>query len=206
MPLQVSQQSVKTFTFEPCSRKDIKDFVEKWHYSKSINGVKSKYCFKLLNGTELIGAAIFGEPATKGIDTHYVKSRPRAVIELRRLCCIDATPKNTESYFIGCCLRWMKHHTDYALVVSYSDLTYGHEGIIYKASNFKYGGQIKPQKLVEFNGRLYHDRCLRVKYKDGLKPFAQRLVDAVDNGQAKIIMSKCKNIYTYILKNESQDI
>jgi hypothetical protein len=183
-----------------CPRKDIKDFVEKWHYSKSINGVKSQYCFKLLSGDELIGAAVFGEPATKGIDTHYIKDRERAVVELRRLCCIDMTPKNTESYFIGYCLRWLKQNTAYSLVVSYSDLTYGHEGTIYKASNFSYRGQIKPQKLIELNGRLYHDRSLRVKHNGKLKPFAQKLVDAMNNGNAKIVMSKCKNIYTYVLK------
>jgi hypothetical protein len=192
--------TLQKFKVVVCLRRDIKDFVEKWHYSKSINGVKTKHCFKLLDGDTLIGAAIFGEPATKGIDLHYYKDRPRSVIELRRLCCIDATPKNTESYFIGYCLRWLKKNTDYAMAVSYSDLTYGHEGIIYKASNFKYQGQIKPQKLIDFNGKLYHDRCLRVKYKGKLKPFAQKLVDAVENKTAKIIMSDCKNIYTFLLK------
>lgn len=197
--------SPKSFRIEPCRREDIRDFVEKWHYSKSINGVKSKYCFRLLDsnefGAELIGAAVFGEPATRGIDTHYVKGKARSVLELRRLCCIDDTPKNTESYFIGQCLRWLKKNTDYTMIISYSDLTYGHEGTIYKASNFVYSGQIKPQKLIKFEGKLYHDRCLRVKYKNGLKPFAQRLVEAVKNGEAEIVLSKCKNIYTYRLKN-----
>lgn len=192
--------SPNTFKVFLCDRKEIKQFVEDWHYSESINGVKSTYCFKLMDGENLIGAAIFGEPATKGIDTHYVKDKPRAVIELRRLCCIDATPKNTESYFIGFCLRWLKKNTDYTLVVSYSDLTHGHEGTIYKASNFKFGGQIKPQKLIKYKGKLYHDRCLRVKYKGKLKPFAQRLVDGVSSGKAKVVLSKCKNIYTYLLK------
>ena len=40
-------------------------------------------------------------------------------MELRRLVCIDDTPKNTESYFIGKTLRWLKHNTDVEVVVSF---------------------------------------------------------------------------------------
>ena len=69
----------------------------------------------------------------------YAKAE-RKVIELKRLCCIDNTPKNTESYFIGKTLRWLKQNTDYDLVVSYADTFYGHSGVIYKASNFKHVG------------------------------------------------------------------
>jgi hypothetical protein len=190
---------VRECIVEPCERGAIKDFVEKWHYSRSINGVKSKYCFRLMYNGELIGAAIFAEPATKGVDKHYSATSPKAVVELRRLCCINNTPKNTESFFIGHCLRWLHHNTDLEKCVSYSDLTYGHEGTIYKASNFKLVGQVAPQKLVKLGNRLYHDRCLRVRYKDDLKPFAKKLKAALDSGQAEIVMSKEKNIYVYDL-------
>ena len=53
-------------------------------------------------------------------------------MELRRLCCIDETPKNTESYFIGRTLRWLRKNTGYKVVVSYADTHHGHEGTIYK--------------------------------------------------------------------------
>ena len=197
------EMKVRGFIAERCDRSVIKDFVEQWHYSKSINGVKSKYCFQLLNGEELIGAAIFAEPATKGVDVHYSTTNPKGVIEFRRLCCIDATPKNTESFFIGQCLRWLRHHTDLEICVSYSDLTYGHKGTIYKASNFACLGQVKPQKLIRFNGKLYHDRCLRVRYNGTLKPFAQRLNDAMGSGTAVFEMSQAKNIYVYPLRDRA---
>ena len=44
-----------------CGRKEIKVFIEKWHYSKSINGVLSSYCFKLLDDDEIVGAMLFGK-------------------------------------------------------------------------------------------------------------------------------------------------
>lgn len=47
--------SVKQFKVMPCERAEIKDFIEKWHYSKSINGLISDYYFKLLDGNKLIG-------------------------------------------------------------------------------------------------------------------------------------------------------
>ena len=35
---------VKNFTVKLCDRKEVKSFIETWHYSKSINGLKSNFC------------------------------------------------------------------------------------------------------------------------------------------------------------------
>ena len=91
--------SVKKYKIKPCDRKEIKEFVETWHYSKNINGVISDYCFKLLDKNKIIGAMIYGEIAMANVWKKYVQDK-KHLTELRRLCCIDNTPKNTESYFI----------------------------------------------------------------------------------------------------------
>ena len=70
----------------------------------------SDYCFKLLRGDELIGAMIYGRLAMANQWKKY-SDKIDDVIELRRLCCIDDTPCNTESYFIGRTLRWLKQNT-----------------------------------------------------------------------------------------------
>ena len=119
------------------------------------------------------------------------------IIELRRLCCIDDTPKNTESFFIGHCLRWLKRNTDLKLVISYADNTYGHTGIIYQASNFKYLGKTAKGRVISYNNKLYHDKCIRTKYKGKLKPYAQRIKDALDQGEAEYVQTKGKDIYIY---------
>ena len=49
-----------TYTVEPCERKEIRDFIEKWHYSHNINGLLSQYCFKLMDGDTMVGAMIYG--------------------------------------------------------------------------------------------------------------------------------------------------
>lgn len=183
-----------------CERNEIRDFIEKWHYSNSINGLMSDYCFKLLDGEQLIGGAIFGRMAMAGAWKKYA-DREGDVVELRRLCCIDDTPKNTESYFIGKMLKWLKQNTNIKLVVSYADPEYGHIGIIYKASNFKLVGKTSAGKVIMWNGKKYHDKCIRTKYKGKLKPFAERVKMALENGEATYKKTAGKNIYTYVLNN-----
>jgi hypothetical protein len=64
---------VKTFTVELCERKEIRNFIEKWHYSQNINGLISDYCFKLLDGDKIIGAMIYGRIAMAGVWKKYAE-------------------------------------------------------------------------------------------------------------------------------------
>ena len=183
-----------SFKVQPCTRNEIKDFIQEWHYSKNINGVISDYCFKLLDGDKLIGAMIFGRLAMAGTWKKYVDSQEK-IIELRRLCCIDETPKNTESYFIGRCLRWLKHNTKIEKIISYADPEYGHCGTIYKASNFEYLGLTSKGRVIMWKGKKYHDKTIRTKYKGELKPFAKQVKKALENGEAYYKKTKGKHIY-----------
>lgn len=194
-----SEGGVKSFTVSLCERSEIKDFIETWHYSKSINGLKSNYCFKLedANG-QLIGAMLYGQIAMAGVWKKYAAAESE-LIELRRLCCIDATPKNTESYFIGKTLKWLKKHTGIKTVISYADETYGHTGVIYQASNFTKSGVTSPGKVIMYNGKKYHDRAVRVKYNGSLKPFALHLKNMLLAGKAHYEITKGKFIYIYKL-------
>lgn len=178
----------------------IKDFIEEHHYSHNINGVISDVCYGLYDGDTLVGAAIFGKMAMRNA---YKKYHPveEEIIELRRLVCIDDTPKNTESYFIGAMLRDIKRKGKYKMVISYADNTYGHSGVIYKASNFKYVGQTAKMRVIKrvSDGKLYHDKTIRTTYNGKLKPFAAKLKEQLDNGEAVYVSTLPKNIYIYRL-------
>lgn len=191
--------SVKNYKVNLVERKEVRDFIETWHYSKNINGLKASYCFGLYDDDELIGACIYGGPAMNNQASKYNKENPELVLELRRLCCIDDTPKNTESFFIGKTLKWLKKNTNIETIISYADLTFGHEGIIYKASNFKLIGQSPKGKIIMWGDKRYHDKTIRTKYKGKLKPFAQRVKDALEIGEAHYQETKPKNIYIYNL-------
>tara|TARA_R110002153_G_scaffold252596_1_gene410373 strand:- start:31 stop:627 length:597 start_codon:yes stop_codon:yes gene_type:complete len=195
--------SVKKYLVKTCDRKEVKNFIETWHYSKNINGLKSNYCFKLMDKDTMIGAMIYGQIAMANVWKKYVNSEDQ-LIELRRLCCIDDTPKNTESYFIGYTLRWLKKNTEIKKVISYADETYNHQGTIYKASNFKHIGMTNKGKVIIYNNKLYHDKTIRTKYKGKLKPYCKKIKDALDVGTAFYKDTLGKHIYTYNLRKTNE--
>ena len=134
-------------------RKEIKEFIEKHHYSHNINGCIADYCFGLyLKSTNiLVGAMFYGKMAMANQYRKY--GEQHEVTELRRLVLVDDTPKNTESFFIGWSLRWLKKNTDIKTIVSYADPNYGHSGVIYKATNFKHVGMTSPGRVIIYNGK-----------------------------------------------------
>jgi len=146
----------------------------------------------------LIGAALFG---ALGMANNWKKFAEKEddVIELHRLCCIDNTLKNTESFFISRCLRWLRQNTNIRMVVSYADENHNHKGIIYQASNFIYLGTTTPSKMILNGEKLYHDKAIRAKYNGKLKPFAKKLRISLENGTAKYVETKFKHCYVYPL-------
>lgn len=195
----VSIGKVREFKVVPCERKEIVEFIEKWHYSKNVNGLATSYCFKLLDATDqLIGAIIYGKIAMANVWKKY-SEKEADLIELKRLCCIDNTPKNTESYFIGKTIKWLKKNTNIKRIISYADTTYSHQGTIYRASNFKHSGMTNKGRVIMFEGKRYHDKTIRTKYKDGLKPFAIKIKEALQNGEAKYVDTLGKHIFLYDL-------
>lgn len=186
--------SVKQFKVEVCERKEIVDFIETYHYSKNVNGLKTNYCFKLLDKDNvIIGAMLYGKIGMANVWKKYATTE-NELIELKRLCCIDNTPKNTESYFIGYTLRWLKKNTEIKTIISYADQTYNHTGTIYKATNFKCVGTTSPGKVIMFEGKRYHDKTIRTKYNGNLKPFAIKIKQALIDGSAHYESSLSKYI------------
>ena len=197
--LDYRDKKVTDFEVKLITRKDVRDFVETWHYSQSINGLRITYVFGLFCDGNLIGAMIYGPLGMANTWKKYGETE-NDVIELRRLCCIDNTPKCTESYFIGKTQRWLKKNTNHKIIVSYADAHYNHTGIIYRATNFQYEGLTSKGRVIDYDGRTYHDKAIRTKYKGKLKPFAQRLKQALESGDAKYISTPGKHIYTFKLR------
>lgn len=197
---------VKSYTVKHVQRRDITHFIEKWHYSKSINGCISDYCFGLYDDDNtLIGAMFYGRLAMHNQWKRF-GDRVEDVTELRRLCCIDNTYKNTESYFIGHTLRWLALHTNIKTVVTYADKDFNHTGVIYKASNFTQLDDSKGNKvIIDSTGKRYHDKAIRTKYKGKLKPFAARLVSELASKTAYYIKTLGKYTYIYNLKRKNSN-
>jgi hypothetical protein len=197
----IAKGKVREYSVELCERKDIVKFTEHWHYSQNVNGLTTDYCFKLLDAEgNMIGAMIYGKIAMANVWKKYAEVEGD-LIELKRLCCIDNTLNNAESFFIGHTLRWLKKNTKIKTVISYADTTYSHEGTIYKASNFTHCGMTAKGRVIMYEGKRYHDKTIRTKYKGKLKPFASKIKEALERGEAEYVKTLGKHIYLYKLSN-----
>ena len=196
---------VTDFTVEHVNRKAIVSFIEKHHYSHNVNGIQSYYHFGLCREGNfgiptMIGAMLYAMPSMPATAAKYNPINPSKCMELRRLVCIDDTPKNTESYFIGKTFKWLKQNTDVEVIVSFADQHYGHSGVIYKATNFEYIGETASARILMVDGKEYHSRSLN----QTARPYGRELKRRYDNGDENIFFTsrKPKHIYVYYLNKK----
>ena len=139
-----------------------------YHYGRDMLP-NTKLVFGLYYNDDLIGSVIYSLPSrnqiTKSLDRCYVIGN---VFELSRLVLIDGLPKNTGSYLIGKTVRHIKRVLkDVKALVSYADTTEGHEGTIYKASNWiEVGKTAKNYHYEDEKGNRMHKYAPWKKAKD----------------------------------------
>lgn len=179
----------------------IQKFLKIWHYS-DYTYLQHKETFTMwrsgnFNIPELVGVCIYTRPAGAAAAKKYHPTNPDACLELRRLCLIDETPKNAETYFISRTIKWLKKHTNWEYIISYADPEQGHSGVIYKAANFKYEGITGVGSKLEVDGELFHIRTLTMLDREYGRIINQRYKSGDEN--VKIIKTEPKHIYTYKL-------
>ena len=165
--------------FRRCELKEVASFVKKYHYSHSHPGAVD-YSFRLDTNGVLSGVALFG----------YSAGNPKAVLhpsitvheqrELVRLVLLDCVPNNSETQFVGWCLRWLRKNTKIRCIVSFADPAYGHVGTIYKAGNWKYVGlqkQDRPRIIVD--GLEVHPKSAYNRYGTSSVDGIQKMGHAV---------------------------
>ena len=194
--------SVTDFIVEEIPRKSVVKFIEKHHYSHNVNGVQSLYHYGLFTEgnfglPKMIGAMMYAHPSMPATAAKYNPINPDKCLELRRLVCIDDTPKNTESYFIGQTFKLLKRDTDMEVIVSFADQHHGHTGVIYKATNFDYLGETGKGRILMVDGKEMHSRSLNQLDR----PYGRELKRRYDEGDPNIFFKKRKpkHIYTYYL-------
>jgi Helix-turn-helix len=175
--------------------------ITKWmserHYSGSAPR-NTKYAFELKRNEQRVGLILFGSPSRQQAIKKYA-----GYIELTRLWVDDSCPKNTESYLIGHCLRWLKKNTDLNGVISYADPNVGHQGVIYRASNFELDGVTNPgYHYVTKDGQRVHIRQVwgRAQQKAKIVPGWNESQQADLEGLHKIPDKNGKNRFIFHFK------
>jgi hypothetical protein len=180
----------------------VRKFLKRWHYSDYVN-IQAKHTFCLFRDgnfgiPDMVGVCIYTRPAGPSAGQSYYPEAPDKVLELRRLCLIDDTPKNAESFFVSRTIKWLKGNTDWEFILSYADMEQGHSGVIYRASNFQYLGVTGAGKTLEVDGKRFHIRTLSMLDRPYGVEINRRYKEKDPN--VKIIETLPKNIYTYKLK------
>jgi hypothetical protein len=172
-----------------CKFGDIEPILKQYHYKGSHIGGGISFIFALSYNNNIIGGAIVGKLRQ---DKKYSDNGKKNVTEIRRMACIDETPKYIESYFLSKIIWYLKKNTNIDEIISYADMSVGHKGTIYKAANFKLIGETSPSQHVFWKGVRYHPRSLTID-----RPYSYKLREAVKTGDAKIEIGKPKLIFSY---------
>lgn len=175
----------------PC--KLAKEYIKKNHYSHGCHNGPSP-CYGLFDGKELIGVLMFATPCSEAVRASiFGEEYKDSVTELHRLHILDVTPRNTESWFISRCLKKIKEDKpQIKAVISFSDMTEGHSGVIYKATNaYRLGTTGRAKFYRDKDGRLRHPRQSGINITEEM---------AKEKGWTSEIR-EAKNRYLYIIAN-----
>jgi hypothetical protein len=165
------------------------DFIKTHHYLKSLSR-GNKHCFVLYENNIITGAALFGSPVGPKVNDKYGGN----ILELKRFVMIDGK-NNRCSQFLGACIRWLKKHTDYDKIISYADPEQGHEGTIYKATNFSFFGfQKYTTPYIMYKGKKIYARNIYGKNKTDIK-----ILKWKKENNKKIKYAEPKSIFIYSL-------
>jgi hypothetical protein len=173
-----------------------KEYIIKNHYSHGCHNRPSP-CYGLYDGEILIGVLMFATPCSERVRASVFGADYKdRVTELHRLHILDVTPKNTESWFIARCLNLLQRDKpNIRAVISFADLTEGHSGVIYKATNaFQCGQTCRTTFYMDDSGRLRHPRQCGLNISKEM---------ASEMGW-RAVRRESKNRYIYIIGNKSE--
>jgi hypothetical protein len=169
----------------------VRDFVKNHHYSKACP--PGHHYFAAFHSGRVVGAAVYRKPSLPKTREAY-----GADIELARLVLLDECGRNSESRFIGFQLRWLRKHSWPVRVISFADPHYGHDGTIYRASNFEYLGYEKGHgtRRIYVDGEELHSKTAYDRYGCS----GSRLAELLPDSDVKIVVRPPKHVYVYSLK------
>lgn len=135
IPFPTAAFKAEQYTVGALDKRTANELVVRHHYLH--RRPSNQYSFGLYGESgDVIGACVFGTPASRHMQKSVCPTAPEKVIELNRLWVHESGPRNTESFFVSACLRALPP----LLVVSYADTMWGHVGTVYRALNFRYAG------------------------------------------------------------------
>lgn len=133
-----------------------------YHYAKTVPSAAVSFaCFE---DDKFVGCIVYGSGTNNNLGTQY-GLKAGQIYELVRVALNQTAHVQPTTQYIAISLRLMKKVKPLTkMIVSYADIgMQGHEGIIYKAGNWLYVGDIKHEWLL-VNGELVHPRVANKRW------------------------------------------
>lgn len=160
----------------PVSRNECAPFILNIHYAKRWPSIS--YAFGLFRGDDLEGVVTFGCPSSAPLRRGVAGDEyANKLLELNRLC-LRGNYRNDASFLVSRSIQMIPGDK---IIISFADISQGHLGTVYQASNFSYHGlsakrtdwKIKGMEHLhgqtvadEFRGRDNRSQLMREKYGD----------------------------------------
>tara|TARA_R110002020_G_scaffold453789_1_gene668823 strand:- start:90 stop:719 length:630 start_codon:yes stop_codon:yes gene_type:complete len=157
-------------------RADCSEYILNIHYAKRWPSIS--FAFGLFLDGVMCGAVTYGTPPSATLKKGVAGDENKGdVLELNRLC-LRNNLKNEASILVGRSLRKLPQNK---IVVSFADISQGHAGYVYQATNFLYCGlsakrtdwKVKGKEHLhgqtiadEFRGTKNRAQAMRDKYGD----------------------------------------
>lgn len=132
------------YEFKECDsqeRQAARDLVRQFHYTRGMSNTGKFFCAKR-NGI-VVGAAVYIPPLLAAAVKH-AQGDPKMVISLSRLVVATGEPQNVAGMLIAASLRLLVAQGKYDTIVTYADMSEGHTGTVYRATNAQSCGVSKP--------------------------------------------------------------
>lgn len=176
-----------------CEYKEAVSFLSKFHYLHTIPR-GSEYIGAYLN-ENLLAIFVASRPIRQNIaQTLFLNNNE--VLEISRFCIHPSyQKKNFASWFMKRAMKFIKTKA----FIAYADSTCGHNGTIYKASNFKLDRIVRPDYwYVDSDGYVMHKKTL---YNRAIKMGKKESIYAFEHGFRKV---KGKEKYRFVrMMNEN---
>lgn len=127
---------------DPQERQAARELVRQFHYTCAMSNTGKFFCAK--RDGVVVGAAVYLPPLLAAAVRH-AQGDPKRVISLSRLVVAPGEPQNVAGMLIAASLRLLVAQGKHDTIVTYADMSEGHTGTVYRATNAQSCGVSKPR-------------------------------------------------------------
>lgn len=160
-PPSFDKVNKKKLNMKQISSQMARPIIEEGHYSHYMP--QSYLCLGFYYDNWLATVIVYGPPVGRNVaGSVFEGGTERNVWELVRLFSYDWAGKNSESRAISLSFKYIKkNHSEVVALISYADPFEGHQGGIYKATNWRFEGRFDySYPVILVDGKQRHPRGL----------------------------------------------